>query len=210
MKNIKNKLLGLAALAAVSMALPSTGHAQIIENGYVNVDWQFNVPLSNDFSSKASGWGMNFEGGYYFPNNFGLGAFISYHTNNEYIPRSTFPVGSASTLTTDQQHSLFQLPFGVTGRYRFMDGGLLEPYVAMKLGANYARISSDFYVLQAYEKTWGFYVSPELGLSVFPFNRSRVGFHAALYYSYATNQGSVLNYSIDGLNNFGFRVGIAF
>lgn len=210
MKNIKNKLLGLAALAAVSMALPSTGHAQIIENGYVNVDWQFNVPLSNDFSSKASGWGMNFEGGYYFPNNFGLGAFISYHTNNEYIPRSTFPVGSASALTTDQQHSLFQLPFGVTGRYRFMDGGLLEPYVAMKLGANYARISSDFYVLQAYEKTWGFYVSPELGLSVFPFNRSRVGFHAALYYSYATNQGSVLNYSIDGLNNFGFRVGIAF
>ncbi len=210
MKNIKNKLLGLAALAAVSMALPSTGHAQIIENGYVNVDWQFNVPLSNDFSSKASGWGMNFEGGYYFPNNFGLGAFISYHTNNEYIPRSTFPVGNASALTTDQQHSLFQLPFGVTGRYRFMDGGLLEPYVAMKLGANYARISSDFYVLQAYEKTWGFYVSPELGLSVFPFNRSRVGFHAALYYSYATNQGSVLNYSIDGLNNFGFRVGIAF
>lgn len=210
MKNIKNKLLGLAALAAVSMALPSTGHAQIIENGYVNVDWQFNVPLSNDFSSKASGWGMNFEGGYYFPNNFGLGAFISYHTNNEYIPRSTFPVGNASALTTDQQHSLFQLPFGVTGRYRFMEGGLLEPYVAMKLGANYARISSDFYVLQAYEKTWGFYVSPELGLSVFPFNRSRVGFHAALYYSYATNQGSVLNYSIDGLNNFGFRVGIAF
>ena len=210
MKNIKNKLLGLAALAAVSMVLPSTGHAQIIENGYVNVDWQFNVPLSNDFSSKASGWGMNFEGGYYFPNNFGLGAFISYHTNNEYIPRSTFPVGNASALTTDQQHSLFQLPFGVTGRYRFMDGGLLEPYVAMKLGANYARISSDFYVLQAYEKTWGFYVSPELGLSVFPFNRSRVGFHAALYYSYATNQGSVLNYSIDGLNNFGFRVGIAF
>ena len=210
MKNIKNKLLGLAALAAVSMALPSTGHAQIIENGYVNVDWQFNVPLSNDFSSKASGWGMNFEGGYYFPNNFGLGAFISYHTNNEYIPRSTFPVGNASALTTDQQHSLFQLPFGVTGRYRFMDGGLLEPYVAMKLGVNYARISSDFYVLQAYEKTWGFYVSPELGLSVFPFNRSRVGFHAALYYSYATNQGSVLNYSIDGLNNFGFRVGIAF
>ena len=210
MKNIKNKLLGLAALAAVSVALPSTGHAQIIENGYVNVDWQFNVPLSNDFSSKASGWGMNFEGGYYFPNNFGLGAFISYHTNNEYIPRSTFPVGSASALTTDQQHSMFQLPFGVTGRYRFMSGGLLEPYAAMKLGANYTRISSDFYVLQAYERTWGFYVSPEVGLSVFPFNRSRVGFHAALYYSYATNQGSVLNYSIDGLNNFGFRVGIAF
>ena len=38
MKNIKTKILGLAAIAAVSLALPSTGHAQIIQNGYVNVD----------------------------------------------------------------------------------------------------------------------------------------------------------------------------
>ena len=210
MKNIKTKILGLAALAAVSLALPTTGQAQVIQNGYVNVDWQFNAPLSNDFAGKASGWGMNFEGGYYFPNNFGLGAFLAYHTNNEYIPRSTFPVGGTSSLTTDQQHSVFQLPFGASGRYRFMAGGLLEPYVGMKLGANYARISSDFYVLQAYEKTWGFYMSPEVGLNAFPFEGSRIGFHAALYYSYATNKGSVLHYNIDGLNNFGVRIGISF
>ena len=73
---------------------------------------------------------MNFEGGYYFPNNFGVGAFIAYHTNNEYIPRQTFPVGETSTVTTDQQHSVFQLPFGATGRYRFLQTNVLEPYVA--------------------------------------------------------------------------------
>ena len=210
MKNIKIKLIGLAAVAAASLALPSTGHAQILENGYFNADWQFNVPLGNDFADKASGWGMNFEGGYYFWNNIGIGAFLSYHTNNEYIPRRTFPIGETAALTTDQQHSLFQLPFGATGRYRFMEGHLVEPYVAVKLGANYARISSDFYVLQAYENTWGFYVSPELGMNIFPFNHSGVGFHAAIYYSYATNQGSVLRYPVDGLDNFGFRIGIAF
>ena len=32
----------------------------------------------------------------------------------------------------------------------------------------------------------------------------------ALYYSYGTNKADVLHYSVDGLNNFGFRVGVSF
>ena len=184
--------------------------AQGNDNIYLNIDWQYNVPLGASFADKSSGWGMNFEGGYYFPNNFGVGAFIAYHTNNEYIPRQTFPVGETSTVTTDQQHSVFQLPFGATGRYRFLQTNVLEPYVALKLGANYARISSNFYILEAYEKTWGFYMSPEIGLNVRPFGASGFGFHFALYYSYATNSGTVLKYKTDQLNNFGFRIGVGF
>ena len=38
----------------------------------------------------------------------------------------------------------------------------------------------------------------------------RLGFHVALYYSYATNSGDVLTYSINNINNFGIRVGISF
>ena len=113
-------------------------------------------------------------------------------------------------MTTDQQHSVFQLPFGATGRYRFLQTNVLEPYVALKLGANYARISSNFYILEAYEKTWGFYMSPEIGLNVRPFGASGFGFHFALYYSYATNSGTVLKYKTDQLNNFGFRIGVGF
>ena len=210
MKNIKSKLTGWAAVAVAALLLPSVGRAQGNDNIYLNSDWQYNVPLGASFADKSSGWGMNFEGGYYFPNNFGVGAFIAYHTNNEYIPRQTFPVGETSTVTTDQQHSVFQLPFGATGRYRFLQTNVLEPYVALKLGANYARISSNFYILEAYEKTWGFYMSPEIGLNVRPFGASGFGFHFALYYSYATNSGTVLKYKTDQLNNFGFRIGVGF
>ena len=138
MKNIKSKLTGWAAVAVAALLLPSVGRAQGNDNIYLNIDWQYNVPLGASFADKSSGWGMNFEGGYYFPNNFGVGAFIAYHTNNEYIPRQTFPVGETSTVTTDQQHSVFQLPFGATGRYRFLQTNVLEPYVALKLGAKYA------------------------------------------------------------------------
>ena len=133
MKNIKSKLFGFVAAVVVALSLPATGHSQILYNGYFNIDWQYNWPLGDSYADKSSGWGMNFEGGYYFPSNVGLGAFIAFHTNNKYIPRQTFPIGGTGAITTDQQHSVFQLPFGVTGRYRFTQGRVLEPYVAVKV-----------------------------------------------------------------------------
>lgn len=36
------------------------------------------------------------------------------------------------------------------------------------------------------------------------------GLHFAAYYSYGTNKGDLFTYSVDGLSNFGLRVGIAF
>jgi hypothetical protein len=59
------------------------------------------------------------------------------------------------------------------------------------------------------DDTWGFYLSPELGVNVYPWTGGP-GFHLAVYYSYATNSGEVLKSGVDNLNNFGFRVGLAF
>ena len=210
MKNIKKKIIGWGVAVVALSFCPALSQAQYNSDIYMNIDWQFNVPLGASYVDKASGWGMNFEGGYYFSCNFGIGAFLSYHTNNEYVSRRTISMTPSSAVTTDQQHSLYQVPFGVTGRYRFLAGSICEPYVAMKLGANYARISSDFYILQAYEETWGFYMSPELGVQIRPFSQTRIGFHAALYYSYATNEGTVMQDKMSQLNNFGFRLGLSF
>ena len=65
----------LLAVAAVTFALP--GRAQLIQNTYLNVDWQVTVPLGSAFADKASGWGMNFEGGYFVTPEITVGAFIS-------------------------------------------------------------------------------------------------------------------------------------
>ena len=209
MKTIKNIGLKLAVVMAVFMAVPAVGQTQV-KNGYANVDWQFNVPLNNKFASTASGWGMNFEGGYYVMPKMAIGAFISYHTNNKYIDRQTLMLKSNSALTTDQQHSLFQLPFGLLAKYRFTTDGILEPYATVKLGANYSRMSSYLQAWEIYDDTWGFTVSPEIGVSIFPNPSVRYGFHVALYYNYATNKSKVLTYDIDGRNNIGFRLGVSF
>lgn len=209
MKTIKRISIRLMAIAAVAICFALPANAQINPNLYFNVDWQFNAPLKNHFSDKASGWGMNFEGGYYVAPKFGVGLFLNYHTNNEYIPRETFMISQTGTLTTDQQHTIFQLPFGANLKYRFTTS-MVQPYIAVKLGANYSKMSSSFTWLRETDDNWGFYVSPEIGLNIYPFANNGLGFHIAAFYSYSTNKGSVLHYDIDKLNNAGFRLGIAF
>lgn len=219
MKTLKKLSIKFLALAAICLAVPTVASAQNVavinystetfNNYYLNGDWQFNVPISNDFANKASGWGMSFDGGYYFTPNWGVGAFLAFNTNHKYVPTQTLQFDDA-TLTTNQQHSVFQLPFGLSGRYRIMPGNTFDPYISLKLGPNYTQMSSYFSTFKAYDRTWGFYMSPEIGANVWLTPNQSVGLHFALYYSYATNKSHVLTYSMDNLNNFGFRVGLAF
>jgi len=189
----------LLAVAAVTFALP--GRAQLIQNTYLNVDWQVTVPLGSAFADKASGWGMNFEGGYFVTPEITVGAFISYQTNIESISRQTLQLGSGAAMT---------LPFGVVGRYNFLKGSVFQPYAGLRIGADYAEMSSYYYTIQQYQDTWGVYLSPEIGVSIFPSPAQRFGFHVALFYSYASNNDDLLIYTMNNINRFGVRVGISF
>lgn len=204
------KYLKTVALCAVLLAAVRPAKAQLFPNSYINIDWQMNVPLGSSLADKASGWGMNFEGGYFVTPQIAVGPFISYQTNLQKIHRQTLDLGSGAALTTNQKHSVFQLPFGVTGRYNWLKDSVLQPYAGLKMGACYSELSTYYYVVKQYTDTWGFYLSPEIGVSIFPVPSYRLGFHVALYYSYATNNGDVLTYSVNNLNNFGIRVGVSF
>lgn len=208
MKTDKSKKISIVVLFALLLCLPMAGKAQN-DMGYFNVDWQFNAPVGNDFAKKASGWGMNFDLGKYITPNIGVGVFLAFSTNHKYVPTETL-ISGTSSLTTNQQRSLYQLPFGVGARYRFVSEGIVNPYLGLKLGANYAKMTSYFSAFEARDKTWGFYLSPEIGTDIRFGANQKIGAHIALYYSFATNSGHVLNGSINNLNNIGFRLGISF
>ncbi|MBR7169901.1 MAG: outer membrane beta-barrel protein [Alistipes sp.] len=202
-------LKSIASAVALLVGIHSSS-AQVLPNSYFNIDWQLGMPLSTDFADKFSGWGMNFEGGYFLTDAITIGGFINYQTNFEKIPRQTLTLDNGNALTTSQKHAIFQLPFGVSGRYNWLTDSVFQPYASMKLGASWAQISSYYYVYKQYTDTWGFYLSPEVGVSIFPRPDMRFGFHAALYYSYSTNRGDLLTYSVSGIQSFGFRLGISF
>lgn len=191
----------VAMLAAVSM------DAQVGRRYYVDAGWQFNGAFSNGFSKNASGWGGYIEVGYYFLPRVAAGVFASFNTNNEYFPKRTYDAGNGTAVTTDMYHSLYQIPFGATLRYRFL-WKKVQPYVEAKIGANYAREYQLYSIYGAYDSQWGFYASPEIGVTFHPFNKSNIGLQIAGYYSYATNRSRA--FGIDGLNNAGFKLGISF
>lgn len=204
------KTLTLAACMLVA-ALPQV-QAQHASQRKVHfaVDWQMNAPLSTGFADKISGWGMNFEGAYDVTSHFSAGAFLSFHTNHRYIDRQTISLSPTESLTTDQQRSAFQLPFGATAAYTFRTDSHVRPYVGAKLGAMFARNTTYFGTGGLYDTGWGFYASPEIGLKIYPNTQKNWGFHIAGFYSYATNRTETLTGNIDGQSNAGFRLGILF
>ena len=206
----KSLHITLAALAVLLFVATPRARAQILPNAYFNVDWQMGLPIGNDFADDFSGWGMQVEGGYFLTDQITIGGFLNYQTNFKKLPRQTLDLAGNQALTTSQKHAIFQLPFGVSSRYIFLKDSMFEPYAGLKLGASWAQISSYYYVYKQYTDSWGFYLSPEVGVSIFPRPDMRFGFHVAMFYSYATNSSDLLSYSVDGLQNFGFRVGISF
>jgi hypothetical protein len=147
------------------------------------------------------------EMGCYLTPMLAIGGFASFNTNDEYIPKQTYVFSDRSALTTDLVRSIYQVPFGTTVRYRFMRSEV-QPYVEAKIGTQYSTQSTYMSSFVNRHDNWGFYISPEIGVTVFPFETTDVGFQVAAYYSYATNENK--SYDIKGINNLGFKLGIAF
>lgn len=210
--NNKNILKTLVLAGCMLLTVLPQAQAQCASPRKIHfaVNWQMNAPLSTGFADKISGWGMNLEGAYDVTSNFSAGAFVSFHTNHRYVDRQTIHLSPTESLTTDQQRSAFQLPFGVTGAYTFCTGSYVRPYVGVKLGTMFARNTTYFGTGGVYDESWGFYASPEIGLKIYPNRQKNWGFHVAGYYSYATNRTETLTGDIDGQGNAGFRLGILF
>ena len=201
------KMIYVLAAAAAMLLAATQADAQMGKRYYVNGGWQFNGTLSNDFAESAQGYGAYMEGGYFITPMLAVGGFASFNTNNEYVPRKTYTFSDMSALTTDLNRSIYQVPFGATMRVRFMRM-MFQPYIEAKVGAEYSTQSTYMSTFVNRHDNWGFYISPEIGMTFFPFERTDFGFQLAVYYSYATNQNKAVD--INGLNNLGFKLGIAF
>lgn len=180
------------------------------QKAHLIVDWQMNAPVSTGFADKISGWGMNFEGLYDLTPRWSVGAFINFHTNHKYVGRQTLQLSPTELLTTDQQRSAYQLPFGVGTSYTLYDGRYVKPYVGVKLGTAFTRYTTYYGAGGVFDDGWGFYVSPEVGLKIYPCPHRRFGFHVAGYYNYMTNDMATLTGDVTGQSNVGFRLGLIF
>ena len=201
------KFIYILSAAAALMLFAGTANAQMGKREYINAGWQFNGTVGNSFVETASGYGAYIEGGYYITPMFAVGGFASFNTNNDYIPKQTYTFKDQSALTTDVDRSIYQVPFRLTMRTRFLRGEL-QPYLGTKIGAEFSTQSTYMSTFVNRHDNWGFYMSPEVGLTYLPFEKTDVGFQFAVYYSFCTNKNS--SYDLKGIKNLGFKLGVAF
>lgn len=197
--------LCIAALCLTSIAV----EAQVNPRTYYQLGWQFDFPVNSGFTDRMNDLGLYLDAGYYFTPHVSLGGFINVNTRSEYIPRRTFTAGTLA-VTTDQVRSYIQVPFGASLRYRFLWKTRWQPYVSAKVGMNYTEAESSQQLYAYSDKSWGFYVSPEIGINLYPFRHKALGFNIAAYYAYATNRHDVFYGQVDGMNCLGIRLGLAF
>ena len=201
------RIIYIMAITVAALLTTVQANAQMGKRYYINGGWQFNGTIANDYVENAQGFGAYIEGGYYITPMFAVGGFASFNTNDRYIPKQTYQLDDGAALTTDLDRSIYQVPFGVTTRMRFMRSDF-QPYLETKIGAEYSTQSTYMSTFINRHDNWGFYMSPEVGLVVFPFQKEDIGFQIAAYYSFATNRND--KFGIKGLNNVGFKLGLAF
>jgi hypothetical protein len=201
------KIIYFMAAIVVMLLATTQADAQMGKRYYVNGGWQFNGTLGNDFVENGQGYGAYAEGGYYVTPMLAVGGFASFNTNIAYIPRTTYTFSDMSALSTDLNRAIYQVPFGATLRYRFARS-MFQPYIEAKIGAEYSTQNTYMSTFVNRHDNWGFYVSPEIGLTFFPFPQTDFGFQLAVYYAYATNANKAID--MTGINNLGFKLGIAF
>lgn len=201
------RFIYLAAACVALIFACGDAYAQMGKRYYVNGGWQFNGTVANKVASSGQGYGAYMEGGYYVTPMIAVGGFASFNSNDEYHGKETYYFEDHSALTTDIDRSIYQVPFGASLRCRFMRTQF-QPYVEAKVGTEYSSQSTYMSTFVNRHDNWGFYISPEVGFTWFPFNQTDFGFQFAAYYSYATNRNKA--YDMNGINNLGFKLGVAF
>lgn len=203
---MKKYTLPLLLLMGVALSA-GEANAQVGKRTYMNLGWQINGTMYNDFVQNVQGYGIYLQSGYYLNPWIAIGTFSHFSNNETYLEKQTYPLRDGAALTTDVQRNLYQNAFGLSMRMRLWPLEL-QPYVEAKVGAEYASYSTYFSHYVTRETGWGFYVSPEIGLIYYPFTGSDTGLHLAMYYSYTTDTQATFNPC--GLNNWGFKLGMVF
>jgi hypothetical protein len=201
------KFIYVILAGAALMFFAGEANAQMGKRMYINGGWQMNGTVANDYVQNFQAFGAYVEGGYYVTPMIAVGGFASFGTNNDYVPKQTYQLDDNAAITTDLDRSIYQVPFGATMRVRFMRTEF-QPYFEAKVGAEYSTQSTYMSTFVSRKDNWGFYISPEIGITFFPFHKDDVGFQFAAYYSYATNRND--SFDIKGLNNLGLKLGMAF
>jgi outer membrane protein W len=170
--------------------------------------WEVAIPTDNKYltESSLSGWRLEYRR--MIKENLSIGVAASWNAFNETLPTKTYSSpGGATAITTDMIRQVYTVPITLITHYYFATSmKLLQPFLGIGLGGQYAENNTYFNIYQLTENNWGFVARPELGATIhFGQNSPLKGLFSAGY-NWSTNKNE--GFDIDNWSHLTINVGI--
>lgn len=163
-------------------------------------NWLSSLPLgsSADYISSFSPKGFSFNFSYFFTSNLGVGVDFGWSYNSKFIPREVYrPDENTAIAAATNRHSDI---FPIKAQFKYM----INPKSAVKVyasaGIGGLRYGEETHVqdLSISDHSWGFLMSPEIGIIV-PFGKDA---------TYGLNANAGINWATNNFFNLYFNLGL--
>jgi len=170
------------------------------------IDWQFGLPVGNNFVTAFSALGFNLGYSKFIKQDLAVGLELGWNNYYQYAPKKTYTQGNEA-VTTDLYKYIYTFPMTATIMKTFHAGEVFSPYVKLGLGGQYSEQNIYYNVYETTNDNWGFVVTPEIGAHVHFSKNNPWSLHAAVRYSWSTNAAK--NLGVNNVQSVNFLLGIA-
>lgn len=196
----RNWILSITILAFISISSWSSPFKCEAQNRHYytqiySLNYQPTLPLGNsaDFISGVSFNGANFNFGYFITDNISAGIDFSWGYNQKCVPAQEYYVGNVAAFYAAAYKTTQTLPIKFQTKYFFNPNSSVRFYAGVGIGATHYL---EYIQIQDYQFTnqysWGFLMSPEVGMLI-PFGAdSPLGANLIVGYNWATNKAQNL------------------
>ena len=163
-------------------------------------NWQSYLPLgsSNDYISRYSLEGFNFNFTYFVTSNIGVGVDFGWSYNKKFVPREIYRPDENTAVAAAINKYTDIFPIKAQFKYMINPKDAVKVYASAGLGA--PRYGEETHVqdLSIGQHSWGFLMSPEVGMIV-PFGKDAL---------WGLNANAGLNWATNNFFNLYFNLGL--
>lgn len=170
-------------------------------------NWEFGVPVGNNFVTHFSALGFNLGYSRFIEENVAIGLEFGWNNYYQYEPTKTYQFTDGAA-TTDLYKYIYTLPITLNITHYFKVNNLLTPYGRLGMGAQYSEQNLYYNVYETTNDNWGFVAIPEIGTLIHFGKYNPWSLNLSVRYKYSTNKAT--EFDINSVQTVNFAVGFAF
>lgn len=202
-------------LSAIILSCAGLANAQSYSYGndmkqIYSLNYQMGIPVGSvrDFVSNASFEGVNLNWAYFVTRNITVGVDLTYNNFNKKIGQQIYRPNENMAVNAAQYRYTQSFPLKAQVKYFFSQSRFIKAYAGLGIGALSAGQHIIVQDLEAWDNTWGFLLSPEVGMLI-PFGRESIwGANVTAGYNWSTNKSTFGNIDLNNRQSFYFNVGL--